>query len=58
MNFLNFNKLNLLMLASLQPHRWFCAWSKSAFEKLDRICGTETGKSLVKRNYRFELCMD
>ena len=58
MDFLSVHKLNVLMLASGDHMGWFCAWSKSAFEKLDRIYGTETRKSRVKRNYRFELCMD
>ena len=55
---LTVNKLNVLMLAPGGHMGQFCVWSKSAFEKLDRIYGTETRKSRVKRNYRFELCMD
>ena len=55
---LTVNKLNVLMLAPGGHMGQFCVWSKSAFEKLDRIYGTEMRKSRVKRNYRFELCMD
>ena len=55
---LSVNKLNVLMLAPGGHMGRFCVWSKSAFEKLDRIYGTESRKSQVKRNYRFELCMD
>ena len=42
---LSVNKLNVLMLASGGHMGQFCVWSKSAFEKLDRIYGTETRKS-------------
>ena len=54
MEFLSVHKLNVLMLASGGHMEWFCVWSKSAFEKLDCIYGTETRK----RNYRFEVCMN
>ena len=46
-NFLSVNKLNVLMLASGGHMGRFCVWSRSAFEKLDRIYGTETRKSRV-----------
>ncbi len=49
---LSVNKLNVLMLAPGGHMGRFCIWSKSAFEKLDRIYGTDTRKSKVKRNYR------
>ena len=49
---LSVNKLNVLMLAPGGHMGRFCIWSKGAFEKLDRIYGTDTRKSKVKRNYR------
>ena len=53
---LNVNKLNLLRLAPGGHMGRFCIWTKSAFEKLDRIYGTFNKKSKVKKNYKY-VCM-
>ena len=50
---LSVNKLNVLMLAPGGHLGRFCIWSKSAFEKLDRIYGTFTKKSQTKRDYKY-----
>ena len=49
---LNVNKLNLLRLAPGGHMGRFCIWTKSAFEKLDRIYGTFNKLSKCKKNYK------
>lgn len=49
---LNVRKLNLLQLAPGGHLGRFCIWTKSAFNKLDDIYGSETKKAKLKRNYR------
>ena len=44
-------RLNLLQLAPGGHLGRFIVWTKSAFEKLDSIFGTEDCKSEVKKNY-------
>ncbi|KAG0597514.1 hypothetical protein M758_12G000800 [Ceratodon purpureus] len=45
------DRLNLLQLAPGGHLGRFIVWTKSAFEKLDAIFGTQEKKSLVKKNY-------
>lgn len=45
------NRLNLLQLAPGGHLGRFIVWTKSAFEKLDSIYGTQEKKSLLKKNY-------
>jgi len=44
--------LNLLKLAPGGHVGRFCLWTKSAFEKLDKIFGTATTESAVKKGYK------
>lgn len=45
------NHLNLLQLAPGGHLGRFIVWTKSAFEKLDVVYGTQEKKSLLKKNY-------
>lgn len=45
------DRLNLLQLAPGGHVGRFCIWTKSAFEKLDKIFGTYTSASEVKKGY-------
>ena len=49
---LHVNKLNLLRLAPGGHMGRFCIWTKGAFEKLDKLYGTFTKKSTMKKNYK------
>jgi hypothetical protein len=46
------DRLNLLQLAPGGHLGRFCIWSKSAFEKLDKIFGSTTKESEVKKGYK------
>lgn len=46
------DRLNLLQLAPGGHLGRFCIWTKSAFEKLDKIFGTATTESAVKKGYK------
>ncbi|KAG2483858.1 hypothetical protein HYH03_017310 [Edaphochlamys debaryana] len=46
------DRLNLLQLAPGGHLGRFCIWSKSAFEKLDKIFGTATTESEVKKGFK------
>ena len=49
---LHVNKLNLLRLAPGGHMGRFCIWTKGAFENLDKLYGTFTKKSTMKKNYK------
>lgn len=46
------DRLNLLQLAPGGHLGRFCIWSKAAFEKLDKIFGTTTIESEVKKGFK------
>ncbi len=46
------DRLNLLQLAPGGHLGRFCIWSKAAFEKLDKVFGTATAESEVKKGYK------
>lgn len=46
------DRLNLLQLAPGGHLGRFCIWSKAAFEKLDKVFGTATTESEVKKGYK------
>lgn len=46
------DRLNLLQLAPGGHLGRFCIWSKSAFEKLDKVFGTATTESEQKKGYK------
>mmetsp|Transcript_23786 Transcript_23786/g.61788 ORF Transcript_23786/g.61788 Transcript_23786/m.61788 type:complete len:405 (-) Transcript_23786:439-1653(-) len=46
------NSLNLLQLAPGGHMGRFCIWTKSAFDRLDAIFGTQTKESQVKKGYK------
>ncbi|GAX80258.1 hypothetical protein CEUSTIGMA_g7696.t1 [Chlamydomonas eustigma] len=46
------DRLNLLQLAPGGHVGRFCIWTKSAFEKLDKVFGTYTTASAVKKGYK------
>ncbi|KXZ57029.1 hypothetical protein GPECTOR_1g93 [Gonium pectorale] len=46
------DRLNLLQLAPGGHLGRFCIWSKSAFERLDKIFGTTTTESEVKKGFK------
>ncbi|KAG9508625.1 60S ribosomal protein L4 [Fragariocoptes setiger] len=48
---INVEKLSLLRLAPGGQIGRFCIWTEGAFRKLDRIFGTWTKKSMLKRDY-------
>ncbi|GFR45344.1 hypothetical protein Agub_g6713 [Astrephomene gubernaculifera] len=52
------DRLNLLQLAPGGHLGRFCIWSKAAFEKLDKIFGTATQESEVKKGFKLpRACM-
>ena len=53
---LNVDKLNLLKLAPGGHLGRFCIWTEGALRKVDKIYGTFSRQSKLKRNYRHVAC--
>ncbi|KAI6661215.1 Ribosomal protein L4/L1 family [Oopsacas minuta] len=49
---LSVDRLNLLQLAPGAHLGRFCIWTQSAFEKLDKLYGTQKKRSVLKKGYR------